>query len=373
MDAACAPTAHINEGDTQADLDLSRFTIVDYAWVATALCVIIATALTIKLVWLHCRNFHRPHQQKHIVRILLMVPIYSIDSWLGFRFYWLSVYFDFFRDCYEAFVIYTFYTLLVEYCGGYERTKAWFEGQPPFKLVIPFCCITVAPKRGLLRWLSRLTLQYVVLRPPFALLSFFLQLGGRFCSGELTAFNAGYPYITFIMAVSVTIAMYALVLYYTFAKNELAPYRPVPKFLSVKFIIFMSFWQSVLIAGLVKIDVIKNTTLWSSDNISVGVQNTLICVEMLIVSVWHLTAFRVNEYASQGPKETSIWTSVAVCFNFSDVASDIYRSFFSLSRKDTNNGLVDGAEMKNVYPEREEISEVSSSDIVQASNSAVLV
>lgn len=343
----CMPTGVHAPGDDGFGLDVSNLNLFNYAWVITAICVIFATILTIRLIYMHLVYFHKPNQQKHIVRILLMVPIYAIDSWLSFRFYWLSVYFDLIRDCYEAIVIYEFYTLLVEYTGGYERTKNAFEKRAPFKLVIPLCCWEVYPRRGLLRWLSRLTLQYVLERPLMAFVAMLLQVGGKYCNGELTAFSAGYPYITGIGLISVTVAMYALVLFYVVALEELKSCNPVPKFLSIKFIIMMSFWQQVLVAGLVKINVIHNTANWTTDNIAAGVQNALICVEMLIVSIWHLSAFNYQEFAAQGPKNTHIWPSLIMSFNLIDVVGDIYHSFFSftIQRKD-DVGLIEGKEFE---------------------------
>jgi len=321
--------------------DILAWNVVDIAWVLTAVCVIIAVALTFKLLYAHCKNFHKPQHQKHIVRILVMVPVYSIDSWLSFRFYWLSVYFDLFRDCYEAFVIYEFYSLLVEYTGGYEKSKSTLEQKPSFKLVIPLCCWEVAPKRGLVRWLSRLTLQYVVIKPPLAVMAIILETTNHYCSGSLTAFGSGYPYIIAIEFVSVTMAMYALILYYVVARKELTPFNPIPKFLSIKFIIAISFWQSVVVAGLVDVNVIKSSANWSTANFSEGIQNTLICFEMLMVSVWHLIAFNHKEFSSQGARPTSFWRSLFVCFNLADVAREIIDSFFVIKRKKAvDNSLV---------------------------------
>jgi len=181
-----------------------------------------------------------------------------------------------------------------------------------------------------------------------AFIATFSQALGNYCAGELTAFHAGYPWITAINLISVTVAMYALVLFYVVAKEELKPYNVVPKFLSVKFIIMMSFWQSVAVAGLVKVNVIHNTTRWTSDNISTGVQSSLICVEMLIVAIWHLTAFNHVEFAAQGPSKTPLWPAIRECFNLVDMMKDIYHSFFSIGlraiRKD-DPALVNNIEL----------------------------
>ena len=41
-------------------------------------------------------------QQRYIIRILLMVPIYAIISWLSYRFFRDAIYYETVRDCYEA-------------------------------------------------------------------------------------------------------------------------------------------------------------------------------------------------------------------------------------------------------------------------------
>ena len=46
-------------------------------------------------------------------------------------------------------------------------------------------------------------------------------------------------------------ALYCLVLFYKGLRHELAPMKPVAKFLSVKALVFFSFWQSIVIALLV--------------------------------------------------------------------------------------------------------------------------
>jgi len=334
----CSPhdlQIHDSQDDT---LNINLTDVRAYAWGATFICVFVACALTVQLVYKHLTNFHYPPHQKHIVRILVMVPVYAIDSWLSFRLYWLSVYFDLFRDCYEAFVINEFYSLLIEYTGGYKQSKEVFSEKPPFNLMAPLCCINISPRRGLLRTCRRLTLQYVVLRPVLSVVALILHAYGRYCPGELTYYNRGYVWITLVMLISVTFSMYALVLFYVIAKAKLAEYNPVPKFLSIKFIIAMAFWQSVMVAGLIRLKVLQATSYWSTDNMSTGVQNFLICIEMLIVAIWHVSAFTYKEYASAGPEPTPIWKGFLVCFNLFDIAKDVWRSFlFVVIRKEKKN------------------------------------
>jgi hypothetical protein len=56
-------------------------------------------------IYLHLRSYTVPLEQRYILRLLLIVPIYALDSWLsllllgGHQYY---VYFDSLRDCYEG-------------------------------------------------------------------------------------------------------------------------------------------------------------------------------------------------------------------------------------------------------------------------------
>jgi hypothetical protein len=53
----------------------------------------------------------------------------------------------------------------------------------------------------------------------------------------------GYFYCTLAYNLSITVALYGLVLFYSSTKELLSKYHPVLKFLSIKSIIFLSFWQ----------------------------------------------------------------------------------------------------------------------------------
>lgn len=64
---------------------------------------------------LHLEYYTRPDLQKFVIRISWMVPFYSLDAWLSLRFFTAHVYVDPLRECYEAFVIYSFYSYLVAY------------------------------------------------------------------------------------------------------------------------------------------------------------------------------------------------------------------------------------------------------------------
>lgn len=56
-------------------------------------------------IYMHLRCYSRPNEQRYIVRILFIVPIYAFDSWLSLLFFTNDQYYVYFgtiRDCYEG-------------------------------------------------------------------------------------------------------------------------------------------------------------------------------------------------------------------------------------------------------------------------------
>ena len=78
-------------------------------------CSFISLVLTFFLVFRHLRYWVDPVGQTYIVRILLMVPVYALCSWFSLLVASHTIYFNLVRDCYEAFALYQFFSLLVHY------------------------------------------------------------------------------------------------------------------------------------------------------------------------------------------------------------------------------------------------------------------
>ena len=72
-----------------------------------------------------------------------------------------------------------------------------------------------------------------------------------------TATSCSLVYVTVIYNTSIFLALYSLVLFYLSARVYLAPFKPLAKFALVKTIIFVTFWQNVLIAILFLVGVAK--------------------------------------------------------------------------------------------------------------------
>uniref|UniRef100_M4C6G6 RxLR effector candidate protein n=1 Tax=Hyaloperonospora arabidopsidis (strain Emoy2) TaxID=559515 RepID=M4C6G6_HYAAE len=143
-------------------------------------------------------------------------------------------------------------------------------------------------------------MQFVVMKPLMAFLAIVLQLSGLYEQGNFSATN-GYLYTSLVVNASITYAFYYLVLFYLALGTQLAPYNPVPKFLCIKAVLFLSFWQSVVLAFLSRFQIIHELGSWSVENVTTGIQNLLICFEMFFVALAHQHAFPYNPYVHGDP------------------------------------------------------------------------
>lgn len=119
------------------------------------------------------------------------------------------------------------------------------------------CCLTGCQHTIVfLRFCKRATLQYCVIKPLMAAITLILQPMGYYSDGDWRA-DRGYLYITIVYNITVSLALYALFLFYQATRDMLSPYYPVLKFFTIKFVIFMSFWQGVLLAVLERVGAIR--------------------------------------------------------------------------------------------------------------------
>ncbi|RHY32893.1 hypothetical protein DYB32_002135 [Aphanomyces invadans] len=202
-------------------------------WVISGTFVLTALITSVKLIRNHLVYFTKPLVQRKIIGILWMVPIYATTSWLSLRFKDWSLFLDMFRDCYEAYVIYLFLALMVAYLGDGSDDRV---------------------------------------------------------------VRVWYLYLSLIINASVTYAFYYLVLFYLALGTHLKPYNPVPKFLCVKAVLFLSYWQSVVLAFLSRFEIIHQLGSWTTDDVTNGIQNVLICFEMMVIAVVHTYAFPFESF-----------------------------------------------------------------------------
>ncbi|KAL6036670.1 hypothetical protein STEG23_005388 [Scotinomys teguina] len=150
------------------------------------------------------------------------------------------------------------------------------------------------------------------------------EMVGIFDAGKFGFYNAR-TYLLVINTLSEMFSMYCLLLFYTVLREELSPIQAGCKFMSVKLIALVIFWQAVLIALLVKVGVISEKRTWewqSAEAVATGLQDFIICIEMFLAAIAHHYSFSYKPYVQEA-EEVSCFDSFLAMWDVSDIRDDI--------------------------------------------------
>lgn len=330
------------------------------AWVVSACCVLLSVPLTILDQCQHITYYVRPAVQRYYVRVLGMVIIYSIESFLALTLKsvrattWLAasclltchsdalvaqltrlhyrlsptppgrlqvaVPIMALRDAYEAYTIYNAYHLLRELIADgsddqllhaqykFAAVQASKAGKPlhsveaarsALQFVTPHTC-------GCLRWTlgkrflaqSKFgILQYVLVKLVGLTAQLATMAVGKWGEGKFRPSEA-YVYVTVLVNFSQVWAMACLVSFYTVMSNELGGRNLYPKgkLLAIKAVVFFMFYQQLFISFCVYMGWIHSTLDWSVEDIANGLGNFTVTMEMVIFALVHMKVFSVRDF-----------------------------------------------------------------------------
>ena len=364
------------------------------AWFLAGLFCVLTWSVTLYEVALHLEYYSRPALQRHIIRIMLMPPIYALDSWFCLRFVSARTVLTPIRELYEAYTIYNFLMYLIRYLEGQIGpvhdymagrgttaphiwpmayfSQAWVGREMyrecrngvlnyiilrPVTAIIMWCTLMTAPQRyeeGVLQlsfhdascnaaqlacamtfWrqgghqnnlpqsctpaliMGRMDVR--VLGQVMEQRQNVLSRVGRFEWGNV------WTYCMLINNFSQAWALYVLMLFYIAMHEELKPLNPLRKFVTIKLVVFFSFWQGLAITLLAAAGWLKPTaslrTYQDTEDFTGGLQDFVICIEMFFAAVGFAWSFPPRDFMSGEPP--GIWQSLHTLFDFRDVMDDV--------------------------------------------------
>lgn len=263
---------------------------------------LLACLLTLVTTLLQAKNYRKPLLQRHAVRIFVLVPIFSAASWASLTSLRVAFWIDPFRDVYEAFTLYTFFQLMVAYLGGERSLIIMMHGRPPVAHLWPLnhvCSkVDISDPHTFLS-IKRGILQYTWIKPFLAIATVAMKATGTFEEGNIRV-DRGYLWTSLIYNVSICLSLYDLALFWVCTTDDLQPFRPMPKFLSIKGIIFASWWQGFFLSILVWLGAIPSVGGgYTADNLAAAIQDALICFEMPFFALSHWYAFSWKDYSDR--------------------------------------------------------------------------
>ncbi|KAI3829302.1 hypothetical protein L1987_03422 [Smallanthus sonchifolius] len=248
----------------------------------------------------HLYYWKNPKEQRAIMIIILMAPIYAVSSFVGVldleggKLFLMLI--GLIKECYEALVVAKFLALLYGYANMDVSNNIIPDEVKGREIRHAFPVTLFQPRSDklnhqTLKLLKYWTWQFVVTRPACSFLTFGLRLLGLYPDWVSWTF-------TVILNISFYMAMYSLLVFYHVFAKELKPHKPLAKFSCIIGIIFFCFWQGVFIDVLEKSGVIKSHHFWMDvEHVGDAIKNFLICVEMIGFSVFQQYAFHFERYS----------------------------------------------------------------------------
>lgn len=244
-----------------------------------------ATLIAMFNIYKHLRNYNRPEFQKSLIRILFIVPVYAVFSWLSLGFSAKSLIFESIRDVWEAVVIYEFLKLILAYCGGESacllvimKNPGSIEHMWPFN----YCFPRLRLDARFMRICKRFTLQFVIIKPIMAIINIIML---EMCMYTNSLYNMSQ---LIVYNISYSFALYGLVLFYLATHHHpgLMSRKPLLKFMAIKTIIFATYYQGLLVQLVPGLD----------RHYLEALNNFIFCWEMIVFALVHVWAFGWFEY-----------------------------------------------------------------------------
>ncbi|KAF7726748.1 hypothetical protein EC973_008436 [Apophysomyces ossiformis] len=274
---------------------------------------IVGTSISLFSVWLHWKNYRKPVSiNLSFLKSLInakttrinndRVPVYGISTFISLVSLDVAFYVDTFRDIYEAFVIYAFFNLLLNKLGGERELIIMLHSRPPSDNFFPGTLwsreIYVGDPYTFL-FVKRGILQFVYVKPILAVITMILKVTGNYEEGDFS-WSSSYLYLTLIYNISVSLTLWALMVFFYATKKDLTGF-------------------SVVIALMVSAGLIA-----SDEHISVAIQDFLVCIEMAPAAIAHSYAFSYEDYYDPNVHSARmpIYRAIRDSFGLKDVLMD---------------------------------------------------
>mmetsp|Transcript_28417 Transcript_28417/g.67650 ORF Transcript_28417/g.67650 Transcript_28417/m.67650 type:complete len:344 (+) Transcript_28417:310-1341(+) len=188
------------------------------------------------------------------------------------------------------------------------------------------CTCCVSPRRLVVNGLyvktcKQLTLQFVYVITPLSIITVILFERGLYMEGDWKL-SSSYLYVQILYNISYGLALSALFFFYYGTKELLQPFNPVLKFVTIKGVVFLTFWQGILCSMLYGFGVLR------SPDAATALQDFLILLEMVAAAAMMYYAFPWWEYQVVSGRRGCLRTGdIRHAVSIHDVVSDTFHTF----------------------------------------------
>ncbi|OBR15169.1 Duf300 domain-containing protein [Colletotrichum higginsianum IMI 349063] len=273
-----------------------KFNIILSGSFTAASCLIIFI-----LMFLHATHLSKRNEQIKILRISLIIPFWSIISFLSICFPSAEVYLHPWLESVQSICLGTFFLLLCEFVSPSAQHRDVF-----------FAALTVKNQKAAdgeqngLEWFRKMwfaVFQYPVVALLVAILTAITQAAGVYCEFASKAHFAKLwvnPKLSIINNVSLTLAIMTVIRFFMQLKSQLAHHQPVAKFLSFKLVVSLTFIENIIFWIIRDVGALSPTPTLTNADLRIGIPSMLVCLEMLPLAVFFHYAYSHRPYVIGG-------------------------------------------------------------------------
>ncbi|KAF8862960.1 hypothetical protein BDZ45DRAFT_702611 [Acephala macrosclerotiorum] len=238
-----------------------------------------------------CHTLLSPKEQRHVIRIIFMIPVFAITSFTSVLWYNGTEYLKPIEDLYEAFALASFFLLL---CAFVQEDND--ERQKNFATTGTIQKYTAAAIGSF---------QFPVVMAVVLVVTEITQATGSYCQ---TSNNIHFAHIwlTIITLATTIIAIFTILRFYKALKSTINHRKPLSKLIGFKAIVFLNFIQNTIFTFLTSGNDLHPTSHITFKDLSIGLPNLIISCEMVIFSLAFLYIYRTQEYIFKPTTSTAV-------------------------------------------------------------------
>ncbi|CZR63598.1 uncharacterized protein PAC_13495 [Phialocephala subalpina] len=323
-------------------------------------CMSLGISLSTYLMFRHALNYTVPRVQKYLIRIIFMIPVYSLCTFLSAYFYWEAAYFQFISAAYASVAVTAYFSLLCQYVApNLHENKNYFSRITPdpwgnhFPVPVAWfraCCCGEAgpwrtPRNGLI-WFNILWIgvfQYSFFRVSMSIIAIITQYLGKYCQSSMSPLFT-HIWVLVVDVFSAAIAMYCLTQFHWQMKDALAPHKAGLKLWCIKLVYAFSLYQNLILSAITSHWMphpfaAKPTSILAYPDIKIGIPTLMLTFELFIMSIMHLFAFPWQPYDKSQPHTSENqggalgWKAFADALNGWDLVTALWRTVMLIFRK----------------------------------------
>ncbi|KUJ09035.1 DUF300-domain-containing protein [Mollisia scopiformis] len=244
-------------------------------------CTIISCLICFFLIFRHATRYAVPKEQKQVIRLIFIIPVFAVASFLSVAFNNASIYIQPLTTLYESLALSAFFLLLLAYIQeDDDERQAFFE---------------TSGQMAAYRKTALAVFQFPVVEFLTFILTEITEATGTYCASSFKLYFASI-WVSVITGISTGMAIMSVLRFYKSMKTRVDKRKPMAKLLAFKGIVGLTWLQNIVFSFLSSEGDLHPSSKLTYKDLTIAIPNLVVAFEMILFSLAFLHVFRTSEY-----------------------------------------------------------------------------